>query len=141
MKVYAIDGIVPVVDPTAFVHPSAVLIGDVIVGPGCYVGPVASLRGDFGRRSGRDIGVVINDSFGRPWRLGTVGVAIGSAGVPALLDGCYALDEKIKVDIYVPGCPPTPEALFDGILKLQERIMQKRVFVKQPDQVKQSLKV
>ncbi|UCV11845.1 phenylacetic acid degradation protein PaaY [Dechloromonas denitrificans] len=49
LRVYAIDGIVPVVDPTAFVHPSAVLIGDVIVGPGCYIGPCASLRGDFGR--------------------------------------------------------------------------------------------
>lgn len=49
LKVYAIDGITPVVDPTAFVHPSAVLIGDVIVGPGAYVGPLASLRGDFGR--------------------------------------------------------------------------------------------
>jgi phenylacetic acid degradation protein len=48
-KVYAIDGITPVVDPTAFVHPDAVLIGDVIVGPGCYVGPGASLRGDMGR--------------------------------------------------------------------------------------------
>jgi phenylacetic acid degradation protein len=48
-QVYAIDGIVPVVHPTAFVHPTAVLIGDVIVGPRCYVGPVASLRGDFGR--------------------------------------------------------------------------------------------
>jgi phenylacetic acid degradation protein len=49
LRVYAIDGLVPVVDPTAFVHPSAVLIGDVIVGPGCYVGPCACLRGDFGR--------------------------------------------------------------------------------------------
>jgi phenylacetic acid degradation protein len=49
LRVYAIDGIVPVVDPTAFVHPTAVLIGDVIVGPGCYIGPAASLRGDFGR--------------------------------------------------------------------------------------------
>ena len=49
LRVYAIDGIVPVVHPTAFVHPSAVLIGDVIVGPDCYVGPCASLRGDFGR--------------------------------------------------------------------------------------------
>jgi phenylacetic acid degradation protein len=49
LTVYAIDGLVPVVDPSAFVHPSAVLIGDVIVGPGCYVGPCASLRGDFGR--------------------------------------------------------------------------------------------
>lgn len=49
MTCYAIDGLTPVVDPTAYVHPSAVLIGDVIVGPGCYVGPCASLRGDFGR--------------------------------------------------------------------------------------------
>jgi phenylacetic acid degradation protein len=49
MPSYSIDGVIPVVDPTAYVHPSAVLIGDVIVGPRCYVGPCASLRGDFGR--------------------------------------------------------------------------------------------
>ncbi|CAN7273168.1 phenylacetic acid degradation protein PaaY [Variovorax paradoxus] len=49
MPSYSIDGVIPVVDPAAYVHPSAVLIGDVIVGPGCYVGPCASLRGDFGR--------------------------------------------------------------------------------------------
>jgi phenylacetic acid degradation protein len=49
MACYEIDGIRPVVDPTAYVHPSAVLIGDVIVGPRCYVGPLASLRGDYGR--------------------------------------------------------------------------------------------
>lgn len=47
--VYEIDGFVPVVDPSAFVHPTAVLIGDAIVGPKCYVGPGASMRGDFGR--------------------------------------------------------------------------------------------
>jgi phenylacetic acid degradation protein len=46
---YEINGITPVVDPTAFVHPTATLSGDVIVGPGCYVAPGASLRGDFGR--------------------------------------------------------------------------------------------
>jgi phenylacetic acid degradation protein len=49
VKVYEINGVTPVVHPTAYVHPSAVLIGDVIVGPRCYVGPLASLRGDFGR--------------------------------------------------------------------------------------------
>ena len=48
-QTYAYDGIVPVIDPTAFVHPSAIVIGDVIVGPACYVGPGAVLRGDFGR--------------------------------------------------------------------------------------------
>lgn len=47
--VYAFEGLVPVIDPTAYVHPAAILIGDVIVGPGCYVGPGAALRGDFGR--------------------------------------------------------------------------------------------
>ena len=49
MPCYSIEGVVPVVDPSAYVHPSAVLIGDVIIGPECYVGPCASLRGDFGR--------------------------------------------------------------------------------------------
>ena len=49
MPVYRLEGFIPVVDPTAFVHPQAVLIGDVIVGARCYVGPGASLRGDFGR--------------------------------------------------------------------------------------------
>jgi len=49
MASYSIDGLIPVVAPDAFVHPQAVLIGDVSVGPGCYIGPCASLRGDFGR--------------------------------------------------------------------------------------------
>jgi carbonic anhydrase/acetyltransferase-like protein (isoleucine patch superfamily) len=51
---YAIEDLIPVVDPTAYVHPRAVLIGDVIVGPRCYVGPAACLRGDFGRIVLRD---------------------------------------------------------------------------------------
>lgn len=49
MPCYSIEGVVPVIDPSAYVHPTAVLIGDVIVGPRCYVGPNACLRGDFGR--------------------------------------------------------------------------------------------
>ena len=49
MACYEIDGIRPVIDPAAFVHPAAILIGDVIIGPRCYVGPAASIRGDFGR--------------------------------------------------------------------------------------------
>ncbi len=49
MPAYAYQGMVPVVDPTSYVHPLAALIGDVIVGPGCFIAPGASLRGDFGR--------------------------------------------------------------------------------------------
>ena len=49
LTVYEINGVTPVVDPAAYVHPSAVLIGDVIVAADCYIGPAACLRGDFGR--------------------------------------------------------------------------------------------
>jgi len=49
MPVYSLEGITPVVHPDAFVHETAVLIGDVIIAAGCYVGPNAVLRGDFGR--------------------------------------------------------------------------------------------
>lgn len=49
MVAYAFEGLRPVIDPAAYVHPTAVLIGDVVIGPDCYVGPGASLRGDFGR--------------------------------------------------------------------------------------------
>jgi phenylacetic acid degradation protein len=48
-RIYSIDGIAPVIDPTAFVHPDAIIIGDVVIGAGCYVAPGASLRGDFSR--------------------------------------------------------------------------------------------
>lgn len=48
VEVWSIDGVTPVVEPGTFVHPTAVLIGDVTVGPGCYIGPCASLRGDMG---------------------------------------------------------------------------------------------
>jgi phenylacetic acid degradation protein len=48
-RVYSYDGVIPVIDPAAFVHPEAVVIGDVIIGPMVYVGPGAVLRGDFGR--------------------------------------------------------------------------------------------
>lgn len=44
------------------------------------------MRAKFADRFGKRLGVVVNDSFGRPWRRGTVGVALGAAGIPALND-------------------------------------------------------
>ncbi|PHM44794.1 hypothetical protein Xmau_01508 [Xenorhabdus mauleonii] len=49
MPIYQIDGLTPVIDPSSYVHPTAVLVGDVIIGKQVYIGPNASLRGDFGR--------------------------------------------------------------------------------------------
>jgi phenylacetic acid degradation protein len=49
MPSYRIEGLVPVVHPGAYVHETAVLIGDVIIAESCYVAPYAVLRADFGR--------------------------------------------------------------------------------------------
>jgi coenzyme F420-0:L-glutamate ligase / coenzyme F420-1:gamma-L-glutamate ligase len=45
-----------------------------------------ALRNSIAQRYGLEIGIVICDSFGRPWRRGVTNVALGAAGVPALLD-------------------------------------------------------
>lgn len=89
LTVYAIDGITPVVDPSAYVHPSAVLIGDVIIGPGVYIGPCASLRGDFGRLEVR-AGANIQDTcvmHGFPGT-DTIVEEDGHIGHGAVLHGC-----------------------------------------------------
>ncbi len=88
-KVYAIDGITPVVHPSAYVHPSAVLIGDVIVGARVYIGPCASLRGDFGRIVVEE-GANIQDTcmvHGFPGKDTVVG-AESTIGHGAVLHGC-----------------------------------------------------
>ena len=89
VKVYEIDGVRPVVHPTAYVHPSAVLIGDVIVGPRCYIGPLAALRGDFGRLILEE-GANLQDTcvmHGFPGQ-DTVVEADGHIGHGAVLHGC-----------------------------------------------------
>lgn len=49
-------------------------------------GSAAALRRQLEMRSGKRLGVMIIDSHGRPWRLGTVGMCIGLSGLPALVD-------------------------------------------------------
>ena len=51
---YSYKGFRPVVDPSAFVHPAAVVTGNVIIGKDVYIGPGAALRGDWG-------GIIIED--------------------------------------------------------------------------------
>lgn len=47
--IYKFNNFTPVVDPSAFVHPQATVIGDVIIGKDVYIGPGCVLRGDWGR--------------------------------------------------------------------------------------------
>jgi coenzyme F420-0:L-glutamate ligase/coenzyme F420-1:gamma-L-glutamate ligase len=49
-------------------------------------GSAEALRHQLAKRYNKRIAVIISDSFGRPWRKGTVGVAIGAAGLPAVID-------------------------------------------------------
>ena len=48
MAVYALGDLVPQIDPTAFVHPDATVIGNVVIGPQSSIWPRAVLRGDYG---------------------------------------------------------------------------------------------
>ncbi len=89
MPIYQIDGLTPVVPEESYVHPTAVLIGDVILGKGVYVGPNASLRGDFGRIVVKD-GANIQDNcvmHGFPGQ-DTVVEEEGHIGHGAILHGC-----------------------------------------------------
>ena len=89
LTVYSINGVTPVVDPTAYVHPSAVLIGDVIIAGGCYIGPAACLRGDFGRIDIR-AGANLQDTcvaHGFPGT-DTIVAEEGHVGHGAILHGC-----------------------------------------------------
>jgi len=43
------------------------------------------------------------------------------AVLPGLLDSCYALDEHIRVDVYLPGCPPHPDHIFRALQSIEKK--------------------
>ena len=86
---YEFKGFIPVVPEDTYVHPQAVLIGNVILGHGCYIGPGASLRGDFGKIEVGD-GANVQDNciiHSFPGR-GAVVEQDGHIGHGAILHGC-----------------------------------------------------
>lgn len=96
MPCYALGDRVPVIDPTAFVHPDAVIIGDVRIGPQASIWPTAVLRGDgapivVGAQTSVQDGTVVHCTS-------TLATVIGDrcvVGHNAHLEGCTVHDDSL----------------------------------------------
>jgi carbonic anhydrase/acetyltransferase-like protein (isoleucine patch superfamily) len=93
MPVYALDDLVPAIDPTAYVHPDAVVIGAVELAAGTSVWPGAVLRGDhgliqIGERTSVQDGTVVHTTREWPTMIGADCVV----GHRAHLEGCVVED-------------------------------------------------
>jgi carbonic anhydrase/acetyltransferase-like protein (isoleucine patch superfamily) len=93
MPVYALDDLVPAIDPDAYVHPDAVIIGNVQLGPGASVWPTAVLRGDhglirIGARTNIQDGTIVHTTQEWPTMIGADCVV----GHRAHLEGCVVED-------------------------------------------------
>lgn len=96
MAIYRLGDLVPAIDSEAYVHPDAVVIGDVAIGPESSVWPHAVLRGDYGSitvgaRSSIQDGSVVHAGPGFPTVVGN-GCVIGHL---AHLEGCILEDDAL----------------------------------------------
>jgi carbonic anhydrase/acetyltransferase-like protein (isoleucine patch superfamily) len=128
MAIYALGDVEPRIDPTAYVHPDAVVIGEVELGPEASVWPSAVLRGDpggivIGARTSIQDGTVVHTTPMTPTRVGAEcvighlvhlegctigdGVLVGSGAI--VLNGAVLEDEcLVGAGAVVPGTMTVP---------------------------------
>ena len=96
MPIYALGDVEPTIDPTAYIHPDAVVIGEVTIGPESSVWPSAVLRGDpggifIGARTSIQDGTVVHTTPATPTRVGDECVI----GHLVHLEGCTVGDGSL----------------------------------------------